>query len=46
MPRRPLVIFPEGVIPRGNDRLGYVMDEVVFIARSATKTRAKDYPEA
>jgi 1-acyl-sn-glycerol-3-phosphate acyltransferase len=39
--RRPLVIFPEGVITRGNDRLGYVMDGVAFIARSAAKARAK-----
>jgi 1-acyl-sn-glycerol-3-phosphate acyltransferase len=42
--RRPLVIFPEGVITRGNDRLGYVMDGVAFIARSAAKTRAKANP--
>ena len=42
--RRPLVIFPEGVITRGNDRLGYVMDGVAFIARSAAKTRAKAEP--
>jgi 1-acyl-sn-glycerol-3-phosphate acyltransferase len=42
--RRPLVIFPEGVITRGNDRLGYVMDGVAFIARSAAKTRAKTEP--
>jgi 1-acyl-sn-glycerol-3-phosphate acyltransferase len=39
--RRPIVIFPEGVITRGNDRLGYVMDGVAFIARSAAKLRAK-----
>jgi 1-acyl-sn-glycerol-3-phosphate acyltransferase len=42
--RRPLVIFPEGVITRGNDRLGYVMDGVAFIARSAAKFRAKAEP--
>lgn len=42
--RRPLVIFPEGVISRGNDCLGYVMDGVAFIARSAAKTRAKAEP--
>jgi 1-acyl-sn-glycerol-3-phosphate acyltransferase len=41
---RPLVIFPEGVITRGNDRLGYVMDGVAFIARSAAKTRVKTEP--
>jgi 1-acyl-sn-glycerol-3-phosphate acyltransferase len=39
--RRPLVVFPEGVITRGNDRLGYVMDGVAFMARAAAKTRAK-----
>ncbi len=44
--RRPLVVFPEGVITRGNDRLGYVMDGVAFIARSAAKTRAKANPAA
>jgi 1-acyl-sn-glycerol-3-phosphate acyltransferase len=42
--RRPLVIFPEGVITRGNDRLGYVMDGVAFIARSAAKARARAEP--
>jgi 1-acyl-sn-glycerol-3-phosphate acyltransferase len=42
--RRPLVVFPEGVITRGNDRLGYVMDGVAFIARSAAKSRAKANP--
>ena len=42
--RRPLVIFPEGVITRGNDRLGYLMDGVAFIARSAAKARAKTEP--
>jgi len=44
--RRPLVIFPEGVVTRGNDRLAYVMDGVAFIARSAAKTRAKENPAA
>jgi 1-acyl-sn-glycerol-3-phosphate acyltransferase len=42
--RRPLVIFPEGIITRSNDRLGYIMDGVAFIARSAAKTRAKANP--
>jgi 1-acyl-sn-glycerol-3-phosphate acyltransferase len=42
--RRPLVIFPEGLISRGNDRLGYIMDGVAFIARSAAKARAKANP--
>ena len=34
------MIFPEGVITRGNDRLGYVMDGVAFIARTAARARA------
>ena len=38
--RRPLVIFPEGVITRTNDRLLALMDGVSFIARSAAKKRA------
>lgn len=38
--RRPLVIFPEGVITRTNDRLLPLMDGVSFIARSAAKKRA------
>lgn len=42
--RRPLVVFPEGVVTRGNDRLGYIMDGVAFIARSAAKARAKADP--
>lgn len=42
--RRPIVIFPEGVITRGNDRIGYVMDGVSFIARHAAKLRAKSNP--
>ncbi len=41
---RPLVIFPEGLITRGNDRLAYVMDGVAFIGRSAAKARAKADP--
>jgi hypothetical protein len=44
--RRPLVIFPEGMVTRGNDRLGYVMDGVAFIGRSAAKVRAKANPPA
>ncbi|MGB1815812.1 MAG: 1-acyl-sn-glycerol-3-phosphate acyltransferase [Rubripirellula sp.] len=38
--KRPLVIFPEGVITRTNDRLLALMDGVSFIARSAAKKRA------
>ena len=38
--QRPLVIFPEGVITRTNDRLIAMMEGVSFIARSAAKKRA------
>jgi 1-acyl-sn-glycerol-3-phosphate acyltransferase len=38
---RPLVIFPEGVITRTNDRLLSLMDGVAFVARSAAKKRAE-----
>ena len=40
----PLVIFPEGVITRTNDRLLALMDGVSFIARSAAKKRASAEP--
>jgi 1-acyl-sn-glycerol-3-phosphate acyltransferase len=39
--RRPLVIFPEGVITRHNDRLNSLMDGTSFITRSAAKKRAE-----
>jgi hypothetical protein len=39
--RRPLLIFPEGVISRHNDRLNSMMDGTSFIARSAAKKRAE-----
>lgn len=42
--RRPLVIFPEGVISRTNGQLGSLMDGTAFIARSAAKRRAKQSP--
>jgi 1-acyl-sn-glycerol-3-phosphate acyltransferase len=42
--KRPLVIFPEGVISRGNDRLGPITDGVAFITRAAAKARAKADP--
>lgn len=42
--RRPLVIFPEGIVSRSNDRLGYLMEGTAFIARSAAKLRAKANP--
>lgn len=38
--RRPLVIFPEGVISRTNDRVLALMEGVSFIARTAAKRRA------
>jgi len=41
---RPLVIFPEGVISRSNDRLNALMDGTVLIARSAAKKRAEATP--
>ena len=44
--RRPLVIFPEGIITRTNDRLGAFNEGPAFIARSAAKQRAKTEPGA
>ena len=38
--RSPLLIFPEGIVTRNNDRLLNLMDGVSFIARSAAKQRA------
>lgn len=38
--KRPLMIFPEGVISRSNDRLGPLMEGTALIARSAAKQRA------
>lgn len=43
-PKRPLVIFPEGVITRTNDRVLALMDGVSFIARTAAKKRAAAHP--
>ncbi len=43
---RPLVIFPEGVISRANDRLNPLMDGVSFIARVAAKRRAEKQPDS
>jgi 1-acyl-sn-glycerol-3-phosphate acyltransferase len=39
---RPLVIFPEGVVSRTNDRLNSLMDGAALIARTAAKRRQKD----
>jgi 1-acyl-sn-glycerol-3-phosphate acyltransferase len=43
--RRPLVIFPEGVITRHNDCLNSMMDGTSFVARSGAKKRAERKPE-
>jgi hypothetical protein len=43
---RPLVIFPEGIITRSNDRLGAFYEGPAFIAHSAAKHRAKSEPGA
>ncbi len=42
--RRPLVIMPEGIVTRTNDRLGMLQEGVAFIARTAAKQRAKPSP--
>jgi 1-acyl-sn-glycerol-3-phosphate acyltransferase len=42
--RRPLIIFPEGVISRANDRLNALLEGTAFIARTAAKRRAKADP--
>jgi 1-acyl-sn-glycerol-3-phosphate acyltransferase len=39
---RPLIIFPEGVVSRSNDRLGPLMEGVAFVARMAAKKAAKE----
>ena len=40
--RRPLVIYPEGVISRSNDSLGALMEGTSLIATRAAKKRAAD----
>ncbi|HEX3356879.1 MAG TPA: 1-acyl-sn-glycerol-3-phosphate acyltransferase [Tepidisphaeraceae bacterium] len=42
--KRPLVIFPEGLVSRTNDFLNELMDGTALIARSAAKKRAKLTP--
>ncbi len=37
--RRPLVVFPEGVISRTNDRVVHLQEGISFLARSAAKAR-------
>jgi len=39
--RRPLVLFPEGVVTRHNDTLNPMMEGTAFIARTAAKKRAE-----
>ena len=46
MAKRPLVVFPEGVISRTNDRILSLMDGTSFIARSAAKKRSENNPNA
>ena len=41
--KRPLVVFPEGVISRHNDRLNALMPGTAFMARTAAKKRADRY---
>jgi 1-acyl-sn-glycerol-3-phosphate acyltransferase len=41
---RPLVVFPEGVISRTNDRLNALLEGTAFAARSAAKKRARATP--
>ena len=42
--QRPLVIFPEGVISRHNDKLNHLMEGTALIARGAAKQRAAANP--
>lgn len=42
--RRPLVLFPEGVVTRHNDRLNHLMEGTAFVARAAAKQRAAATP--
>lgn len=44
--RKPLVLFPEGVVSRTNDRLNHLMDGTAFIARNAAKQRGAMNPAA
>jgi 1-acyl-sn-glycerol-3-phosphate acyltransferase len=41
---RPLVVFPEGVISRHNDKLNNLMEGTALMARGAAKERAKLNP--
>ena len=44
--RRPLIVFPEGIVSRTNDHLSPLMDGTAFIARGAAKKRAKNNPNS
>jgi 1-acyl-sn-glycerol-3-phosphate acyltransferase len=44
--KRPLIIFPEGIVSRTNDYLNPLMEGTAFIARGAAKKRSKDNPSA
>jgi 1-acyl-sn-glycerol-3-phosphate acyltransferase len=41
---RPLVLFPEGVVTRLNDRVCTLLDGAAFVARAAAKQRAQMTP--
>ena len=38
--RRPLLLFPEGVLSRHNDRLNHLMEGIAIMARAAARQRA------
>lgn len=38
---RPLLLFPEGIVSRSNDRLGELMEGTAFIARTAARARIR-----
>ena len=42
--KRPLVIFPEGVISRHNDKLNHLMEGTALMARGAARQRAAANP--
>lgn len=42
--RRPLVVFPEGVISRHNDRMNHLMEGTALMLRSAARQRAAATP--
>jgi hypothetical protein len=41
---RPLLLLPEGIVTRTNDRLGSLQEGVTFIARAAARLRARATP--